>query len=388
MHRSVAKNDATDAMYAVRYADKLHDVAYLTACSLWSGNRFSTELSSLTGCRTIYYYFCIICFLFIGLESMGQQTKAQQNKAIRDAKNTASSASGAFKAYQKFVDNDSVHWHWGGDATLSFNATSLINWVAGGEDQIGVRPAINLFANYKKGKHTFENYATFAYGVLKTGERKAVKNDDRLHYISKLGYQISSKWAYSAAFLARTQFSPGYKYSGENITAKLSDFLAPVNMYLSVGLDYIPNKNISCMLSPVMGRATFVRSDSTTVIIGAGMMTAEIDENGETVQVPHKSRYEFGGGALIKFNGNLYKNKITYSSQVELFSNYMKAPQNMEVFWVSNAKIQVYKNISANMQIELKYDDNQKIKDETTGDLRGAKMQIRSFTGLGLFCQF
>ena len=326
----------------------------------------------------------MICFLIFGTEIKGQQARKQQ-EAI---KKTVTDASGTFKAYQKFIENDSVHWLWGGDLTLSFNATNLNNWVQGGEEQIGVRPAINLFANYKKGKRTFENYANFAFGILKTGERKAVKDNDKLHYTSKVGYLISPKLAYTAAFLARTQFAPGYKYSGEQITAKLSDFLAPVNLYLSVGLDYMPNKNISGMLSPVMGKATFVRSDSTEVIISAGMMTTETNANGESIQVPHKSRYEFGGGALIKFNGNLYKNKVTYSSQVELFSNYMKDPQNMEVFWVSNAKIQVYKNISANMQLELKYDDNQKIKDEATGDLRGAKMQIRSFTGVGLFYQF
>ena len=351
---------------------------------------FEWGVKNLILCRkllSVIYFVSLICFFFAS-DIKGQPTKAQQNKNIKDAKNTASGASGAFRAYQRFVDNDSVHWLWGGDATLSFNATSLINWVAGGEDQITVRPAINLFANYKKGKRTFENYATFAFGISKTGERKAVKDDDRLHYTSKLGYRISPKWAYTAAFLARTQFAPGYRYSGEHITAKLSDFLAPLNMYFSVGLDYIPNKNISAMISPVMGRATFVRSDSTTVIISAGMMTTETNEKEEMVLVPHKSRYEFGGGALIKFNGNLYKNKITYSSQLELFSNYMRDPQNMEVFWVSNAKIQLYKNISANMQLEVKYDDNQKIKDETTGDLRGAKVQIRSFTGVGLFYQF
>jgi len=332
-------------------------------------------------------YFCVICFLFIGLESMGQQTKAQQNKNIKDAKSTASNASGAFKAYQRFIDNDSVHWLLGGDAALMFNATSLNNWIQGGEDQFCVRPAINLFANYKKGKRTFENYATFAFGISKTGERKAVKDDDRLHYTSKVGYRISPKWAYTAAYLARTQFAPGYRYSGEHITAKLSDFLAPINMYFSVGLDYIPNKNISGMLAPIMGRATFVRGDSTTVILAAGMMSAEINANGETVQKPLNSRYEFGGGALIKFNGNLYKNKVTYSSQLEVFSNYMKDPQNMEIFWVSNAKIQVYKNISANLQLEMKYDDNQKTpKDD--GSIGGAQLQSKIFTGVGLFYQF
>ena len=333
--------------------------------------------------KKIIFCFGVIIFLFFGAEIKGQE-RAQSDAAIRQAKSTASGASGAFKAYQKFIDNDSVHWLCGGDASLSFAATTFTNWIAGGEDQIGVRPTVNLFANYKKGKRTFENYAVLAYGLLKTGERKAVKNEDRLHYTSKLGQQISPKWAYTGAFLARTQMAPGYSYSGDQITAKLSDFLAPINMYLSVGVDYMPTKNISFMLSPVMGRATFVRSDSSTVIISAGMM--KTDELGNLI--PRKSRYEFGGGALIKFNGNLFKNKVSYNSQLELFSNYMDKPQNIEVFWTFNTKILIYKNITADWQLLLKYDDNQKRIDPETGNLRGAKVQIRYLTGIGLSYQF
>ena len=138
------------------------------------------------------------------------------------------------------------------------------------------------------------------------------------------------------------------------------------------------------MLSPVMGRATYVRSDSSTVIIAAGMMTK--DEQGNLI--PRKSRYDIGGGALVKFNGNLFQNKVTYSSQVELFSNYLDEPQQIEVFWVFNTKILVYKNITANWQFELKYDHNQKTVDEVTGDLRGAKVQIKYLTGIGIFYQF
>ena len=332
------------------------------------------------------YCFGVIFFLFFDTETKGQD-KAQMDAAIKQAKSTATGASGAFNAYRKFVDNDSVHWLYGGDASLSFSAISLTNWATGGEDQIGVRATVNLFANYKKGKRTFENYALLSYGVLKTGLRKAVKNDDRLHYTSKLGHSISPKLAYTTAFLARTQFASGYQYSGDEITAKVSDFLAPIYLYLSMGIDYKPNQNVSFMLSPVMGRATYVLSDSSTVVASAGMMTTRIDESGNKIQVPLKERYEFGGGLLFTLNGNLFKDRVTYSSQLDLFSNYIKDPQNMAVLWLFNTKILLHKRISANMQLELKYDDNQKTIDKETGELKGAKTQLKNYVGIGLFYQ-
>ena len=61
---SVEKNDAAYTPHSVRNADKLHDVAYLMTCLLWSGGRFSTELSSLTGCDGLSLPKCQNCYMF------------------------------------------------------------------------------------------------------------------------------------------------------------------------------------------------------------------------------------------------------------------------------------------------------------------------------------
>jgi len=311
---------------------------------------------------------------------------AQTDASIKAAKNTVTDASGAFKPYQKFMDSDSVHWLFGGDGALSFRATSLANWSAGGEDQIGVSPIVNLFANYKKGKRTFENYMTLAYGFLKTGERKAVKSDDRLLYTAKVGQQMSPKWFYTATLLARTQFTPGYKYSNTD-TIRISDFLSPAYLYVSAGLDYRPNNSFSLVLSPLMGKATYVNSGDMTVLATAGMLTTEKDETGADIMIPHRSRHEFGGGALLSFKGNLFKNKVSYNSQVELFSNYVQKPENVDVLWTFQTKVLLYKNITGDFRLDLKYDDDQKTV-KADGSLGGAKVQLKYFTGVGLFYQF
>jgi len=331
--------------------------------------------------RLAQLFLGIICLslLNVGLH-------AQTDASIKAAKNEVNVAGNSLKPYQKFSDNDDVHWLFGGDGSLSFRATSLANWAAGGEDQIGVSPIANLFLNYKKGKHTLENYLTFAYGFLKTGERRAVKSDDRLFYTSKLGRQISPKWYYTTSLLARTQIAPGYKYSSTD-TIRTSDFLAPVYLYVSVGIDYRPSNSFSFVLSPVMGKATYVRSDDMTVLATAGMVTSKKDETGADVMVPHRSRHEFGGGALLSFSGNLFKNKISYNSQLEFFSNYMQKPENVDVFWTFQTKILLYKNITGDLRFDLKYDDDQKsINDD--GSLGGPKVQLRNYMGVGLFYQF
>ena len=323
-----------------------------------------------------------VCLFIVSL-LFPNMVMGQADATIKGAKNTAVGARDGYRKFQKFSSNDSLPWLYGGDATLSFTATSLGNWA--GEDQIGISPIINLYANYKKGKRTFENYATFAYGFMKTGERKAVKSDDRLHFTTKLGHQISPKWYYTAALLMRTQFSPGYRYSASD-TIRISDFLAPAYMFLSIGLDYRPSAKFSSVFSPVMGKATFARSNDMTVLSNAGLVKKEKDADGNDILVPRKPHYEFGGGMLINLNGNLFKNKVAYSSQLELFSNYAEKPQNVDVNWFFQSKILIYKNISADLRFDLKYDDDQKSTDKD-GVMGGAKVQIKSYFGMGLSYQ-
>ena len=336
--------------------------------------------------RFTHICIVVICLIFT-ISIIGEgQLYAQTDANIKAAKKTVTDASGSLKPYHKFSDNDSVPWFFGGDATLVFKATSLTNWASGGEDQIEMRPVVNLFYNYKKDKRTFENYVTFAYGFLKTGERKAIKNDDRLHYTSKFGYQIKPKLYYTTALLARTQFSPGYKYSPTD-TVRISDFMAPAYLYVSIGIDYRPGDSFSFALSPLMGKATYVNSGDMNILATAGMVTVEKDENGYDIQIPHRSRHEFGGGALLSFNGNLFNNKVSYNSQVDLFSNYVQNPENVDIYWTFHSKILLYKNISADIRLELKYDDDQKTVNDD-GSLGGAKTQIKNYFGVGLFYQF
>lgn len=334
--------------------------------------------------KNIIIYLCIAV---VGISLFRPEAKAQTDASIKKAKTTVSDADRSLKKYQKFSKIDSVPWLLGGDAALSFSATSLANWAAGGEDQIGVSPIVNLYANYKKGKRTLENYATFAYGILKSGDRKAVKSDDRIYLTTKAGYQLSTKWYYAAAILARTQFAPGYKYTAKD-TIRVSDFLAPLYLYASVGLDYRPNKNFSSVFSPIMGRATYARSDDMNVLANAGLVETEKDADGKDVKVPHNSRYEFGGGVIMSLNGDILKKKITYSSQLELFSNYVVKPENVDVTWMLQAKIMLYKNITADLRLDVKYDDDQKATNKETGQLEGPKTQVKNYLGVGLFYQF
>jgi len=308
-----------------------------------------------------------------------------ERDAIKGAAATATKGVGSRK-----LPTDSLNWRKGGDISLNFSQIHLSNWAAGGEKSISFSSAANIYANYNKNKVIWENYAFMAYGTIRAGERDAIKNSDQLNIGSRAGYQMANNWYYTLAMLGKTQFAPGYRYTS-NDTIYNSDFLAPAYMFLSLGLDYKPSSRFFISFSPAMGKATFVTSNNPIVLATAGI-PQDLDEEGNIINKAKKTRYEFGSGVVFNLNGNFFEKKVTYNSQLELFSNYLKKPQNIDVIWDFQFRVALTKHVAAGLRLNMIYSDNQKtfVKNPTTGRLeeRGPQLQVKEFFEIGLFYAF
>ena len=309
---------------------------------------------------------------------------AQANRAnIRSAAATANTGVG--RSANKLPD-DSLKWKKGGDVTLNFAQTLLSNWVAGGENSLAFSSSSNLYANYKKNKLIWENYAFMSYGIIKAGDRKVVKNSDQINMGSRMGYQMANKWYYTAALLGRSQFAPGYTYSPTD-TIRISNFLAPAYLYLSLGLDYKPSSRLFISFAPAMGKATFVRSTEPVILASSGISQDLIDEG-------KNSRYEFGGGIVCNLNGSFFAKQVTYNSQLELFSNYFDKPQNIDVVWDFQFRVALTKFVASTVRINMLYSDSQKTfrKEMRNGNWEtvehGAQLQVKEYFEIGLLFAF
>src|SRR5262245_4721275 len=103
-------------------------------------------------------------------------------------------------------------WKTGGFVSINFSQASLSYWAPGGENSIAVAGALNLFANYAKDKTEWANSIDLAYAMIKSGEDKLRKNDDKLEVNSKYSHKLSEKWLYSLLANFKSQFAPGYKF--------------------------------------------------------------------------------------------------------------------------------------------------------------------------------
>ena len=71
------------------------------------------------------------------------------------------------------------HWKMGGVNSLTFSQVSFTNWASGGENSYTLNGLINLHANYKEGRNSWENSLDLGYGVVKQASRGVRKSDDR-----------------------------------------------------------------------------------------------------------------------------------------------------------------------------------------------------------------
>ncbi len=273
-------------------------------------------------------------------------------------------------------DKDSIHhWKFNGSSALNFSQVALSNWAAGGENSIAGNAFFNTRLLYSKNKVSWETNFDVGYGQisqrLSDGKRYWKKTDDKIDFSSKLGINAFNKhWFYSSLLSFKTQMLPGYKYVNDSVL--ISDFLAPAYVLLSIGMDY-KYKKLSLFVGPLTGKLTIVDND----------LLAEQGAFG--VREGKNQRLEAGGMIKLAYQDTIMKN-ITFDSNLELFSNYLEYPQNLDVAWDVLMTFKVNKYISANLQTRLIYDHDTKIEEDDGS--KAPKLQFKEIFGIGLAYDF
>lgn len=234
-------------------------------------------------------------------------------------------------------------WKKGATMTLNFSQVAMDNWSAGGDNAISGNALFNGFANYTKGKSTWDNTLILGYGLQKTGDADWYKNNDEIHFSSKYGREATNNWYYSGLIDFKSQFSKGYEEAGDD--TYLSNFFAPAYLSVALGMDYKPNDNLSVMLSPLSGKFTFVYDDSLSNIGAFG-----VDEG-------DNFRAEMGAYVKVSYKVELMEN-ISYTTTLDLFSNYFNNPQNIDIDWANLLTFKINDYFNATLTFNMIYDDD------------------------------
>ncbi|TDP04027.1 DUF3078 domain-containing protein [Flavobacterium sp. 245] len=266
------------------------------------------------------------------------------------------------KAVKKINDTiEGEGWKTKGTVSLLLNQSSFNNWIAGGEDSFSGTLGINYDFNYKKDDITWDNKILASYGLLQTkNDDFTKKTDDRLEFNSIVGKKAFGQWYYSYFLNFRTQFSTGYIYSqdvnGKQIRTEQTKFMSPGYLTTGPGIYWTKDANLKINFAPLTSKFTFVDNAYTT---GIDRFTGlpYVDGSYFGVDEGKSMRYELGFYASIYYKLAIMTN-VTAENTLNLYSNYLEDPQNVDIDYSLNIVMKVNKFLSANLSFQAIYDDN------------------------------
>jgi hypothetical protein len=286
-----------------------------------------------------------------------------------------------------FSAADSTGKVWTRGATLNINITqvSLTNWAAGGNNSLGGILLFNGFANRHKGKNVWDNSLILAFGGqlqapqgYSFADGAPSKTDDRIELNSKWGHQLKGPWYFSLLGQFKTQFTEGFDGTGNRI----SNLLAPAYLILAPGIDYRPSDNFTVFFSPAAMKLTMVNDKKLFPDSAAADFRVYGVKAGSTTEV------EIGAYLRAQYKKDISKN-FTFLTRGDLYSNYLRNPQNIDVSWETLWTLKVNSWFGASLNTLLIYDhdiDVPKLKD-VDGVLvpaPGPGTQFKQTLGIGL----
>jgi Protein of unknown function (DUF3078) len=304
--------------------------------------------------RSVFnYFYCMIKSLItISLSATVVFKLSAQDVTVKEFQKLA------FKEL-KPLEKDG--WKKNGTFIINVNQGALRNWAGGGEQNtLGVTALLNYNVNHKKGKISWNNYFDIALGFQNASSfGRFRKVDDRIDITSKYGYQFSKKWFTALLTNFNSQALAGYNYA-DTTTPKISNLLSPGKILLSAGIDFRPEKSFTLFVSPVTTRF-ILKSDKAFYTM-----------NKFGVPPNRKSHTELGSFATAKYTKKV-NSWAHYTGRLDLFSNYKRNPENVDLFFTNLVTMKFNKWLATNINVDVVYDDDVV-----------QKTQLKEVLGIGL----
>ena len=274
------------------------------------------------------------------------------------------------------------NWESAGDVSLNINQVHLKNWAPGGQSALSLLGSLGYHANYQTKSIAWLNQFSGYFGAVKAGKGADLqKNHDFLEYNSRLSIAHKKRTHFVLFGNVITQLAKGYLEN--NKAHRISNFFAPAYVTEGVGFEYRSLKYSAdslffAVISPAAAKHTIVSDPRVN-----GKIYGLSSTNGV--------RSELG----VYFQAGLKKQileRTNLSTQLQLYSNYLKNFGNIDVNWRTQLTVAANKWINLQLMTHLVFDDDSNLPAFT--DLNadgftevtatGPKLQFMEILGVGV----
>ncbi len=160
----------------------------------------------------------------------------------------------------KKLEEGEKAWKFDGTVGLNAAATGLVNWAAGGKNNVNGIAYAKLHLLYHKDGIAWETNFDTDFGLtwIDQDEDSFQKSSDNIKLATKFGWEFKKNWYLTVLGGFQSQYAPGRNYkTGYN--PLISKWLAPSYTDISVGIDYkysYKGADFSLYISPIAGRIT------------------------------------------------------------------------------------------------------------------------------------
>ena len=373
---------------------------------------------------------------------------AQEEVTAQDVQTAATEAAEALTAAEETPAPAPKPRYWTNSlqTSLNFGQTALVNWAAGGYNNVTLAAFIDANANYAKGKFKWDNRLQLDYGFLYSADKPIIqKYKDRIYLQSNAALDTPVKnLFYSADFSFKTQFGRNYNYKSPagdildnldpNDKKALRDawrdareltmsICSPAYITLGLGIKWTPKPWLTVNFAPLTGGVVIVAKPELREMYSMDVKKSQVGEfdmrknyiadhkadweaydpetatdeqtavynqynayNAWMAKGDYLKPYRFELGAQLKIDAKVDVNdNFTYSTQIVAFYNYLKPKQEPRISWDNRIFWKMAKYFSLTLSTNLIYDPEVKIPYDFGTKKQKAKMDAagtKTFKGV------
>ena len=305
-------------------------------------------------------------------------------------------------------------WSCNGVIGLNASATGLVNWAAGGNNNVNGVAFGKVRLLYNENNLSWETNLNMEYGLSFIDQKydPFQKTSDVIDFKTKFGWQFHKAWFLTAAAGFQSQFAYGRAYDGTEAEDPIvSKFLSPSYTDISVGIDWKPNSIFSLYLSPVAGKITTAYVGDAVEKANPGLREQMQEKYGTWAYVKDSDKKEYTNCKAelgLNFKGSInytYKD-LKIITSLGLFTPYAwdkievldaegkfvgyrdnnRRFGNFDVDWDAAISYQFLKCLNVTLSTSLKYYNGVKIADKE--GIAAERVQFKGILGLGVGYSF
>ena len=305
-------------------------------------------------------------------------------------------------------------WSCTGVVGLNASATGLVNWAAGGNNNVNGVAFGKVRLLYNENNLSWETNLNLEYGLSYIDQKNDPfqKSSDVIDFKTKFGWQFHKAWYLTAAAGFQSQFAYGRAYDGtEADDPIISKFLSPSYTDISVGIDWKPNSIFSLYLSPVAGKITTAYVGDAVEKANPGLREQMQEKYGTWAYVKDSDEKKYTNCKAelgLNFKGSInytYKD-LKIITTLGLFTPYAWDKKevldakgkfagyrdnnrrfgNFDVDWDAAISYQFLKCLNVTLSTSLKYYNGVKIADKE--GIAAERVQFKGILGLGVGYSF